>query len=401
MKNTIKLAVVAALALGTTSAFATNGDVMIGQGAKSRSMGGVGVAKSFGAESGIANPALLRSVKNKEFTGSLTVFMPDVSAKSNAFGATGTMTDSDADLSVIPELYYASRINEKLVYGVLVAGTAGMGTDYGDAPQANVNLMTTELALMKIAVPVSYTMDKLTLGIAPVLQYGTLDIRHTAPPGPAQNNNDSDVGYGFELGVAYDVSSALTLGAVYKSKIDMKYDNVLSRSIASFGLSTLITSGDNLNQPAEIGLGLAYTKGMHTIALDYKNIDWSGAAGYSDFAWDDQNVIALGYEYATDKWALRAGYNHGKSPMSNQAETGNSKGSGQNFFDLSGFPGIVEDHYTFGAGYNVSNDLSVDCAVVYAAETKESFTTAAYGAGSTVDVTHSQLGLTVAATYKF
>lgn len=30
MKKTIKLAVVAALALGATSAFATNGDIMIG-----------------------------------------------------------------------------------------------------------------------------------------------------------------------------------------------------------------------------------------------------------------------------------------------------------------------------------------------------------------------------------
>jgi len=48
MKKTIKLAVVAALALGATSAFATNGDVMIGQGAKSRAMGGVGIAKAFG-----------------------------------------------------------------------------------------------------------------------------------------------------------------------------------------------------------------------------------------------------------------------------------------------------------------------------------------------------------------
>ena len=46
MKRTIKLAVVAALALGTTSAFATNGDAMIGVGAKAIGMGGVGIGIS-------------------------------------------------------------------------------------------------------------------------------------------------------------------------------------------------------------------------------------------------------------------------------------------------------------------------------------------------------------------
>jgi len=41
MKKTIKLAVVAALALGATSAFATNGSNLIATGAKARGMGGL------------------------------------------------------------------------------------------------------------------------------------------------------------------------------------------------------------------------------------------------------------------------------------------------------------------------------------------------------------------------
>ena len=77
----------------------------------------------------------------------------------------------------------------------------------------------------------------------------------------------------------------------------------------------------------------------------------------------------------------------------------------KNFFNLSGFPAIVETHYTFGAGYNVSDALSMDVAVVYAAENTESFSinNAGFGtaAGDTIDTKHSQLGLTIAATYKF
>ncbi len=42
MKKTIKLAVVAALVLGATFAFATNGDNLIGYGTKARGMAGTG-----------------------------------------------------------------------------------------------------------------------------------------------------------------------------------------------------------------------------------------------------------------------------------------------------------------------------------------------------------------------
>ncbi|MDF1876029.1 outer membrane protein transport protein [Sulfurimonas sp. SAG-AH-194-I05] len=401
MNKKIKLALAVALALGTTSAFATNGDLMIGQGAESRAMGGVGIGKSFGASSILANPALISSVKNKEFTGAVTFFMPDVQAKSNAFGATGTTTDSDADLSIIPEVYYASRISDNLVYGIAIAGTAGMGTDYNDAPIANVNLMRTELALLKVSVPFAYTTNNLTMAIEPVLQYGTLAISHTAPPGPAQDNDGSDIGFGYELGLSYQATSALNLGLVYKSPISMSYKDVLSRSIASFNQTANITSGDKLEQPEEIGIGISYTSGSSTIALDYKTIAWGSADGYRDFGWDDQTVLSIGYEYATAKWALRAGYNHAKSPISEQAETGNGLGSTQNFFSLSGFPGIVESHYAFGGGYAYSDSIDIDVAFIIAAENKESFTTSAFGAGSTVDVIHSQQSLTLALTYKY
>lgn len=402
MKKTIKLAVVAALALGATSAFATNGDSMIGQAAQSRAMGGVGIAKSFGAASGLANPALLNSVKKSEMTAALTAFMPDVAARADYAGNSGTFTDSDADFSLIPEFFYATRSSNELVYGVTVAGTAGMGTDYDDnsAAQANVAGMQSELALLKIAVPVSYQMGALTLGVAPVLQYGTLAISNAA----ASKDSASDMTLGYEVGAAYDVTSDLTVGAVYKSKLHMQYENILSTSITNFGAAAFVTSGDNLDQPAEYGVGAAYSMGASTLAVDYKRIEWGSANGYKDFGWIDQDVYSVGYEYAGKDYAIRLGYNYAKSPIKEQ--TGNTHGDAViNFFNLSGFPGIVESHYTCGLGYNMSDDLSLDLAIIYAAEEKASFQVVSAGlgngAGSTADVKHSQLGATIAATYKF
>ena len=404
MKKTIKLAVVAALALGATSAFATNGALMIGQGAKSRSMGGVGIATAFGAQSAIANPANISSTKDTEATLAVTVFTPDVSFKSGYAGATGDYKKSGADLSVIPEIYYSKRLSDKLVIGLAVAGTAGMGVDYDNdivglgATSAGTDRMKTALSILKVVVPVSYSTGGLTLGAAGVLQYGTLELSHGTATGFLDKGESSDTGFGLELGATY-TTGGLTLGAVYKSKIAMTYNNTLSDSIDSF--SSTITSGDNLDQPEERGVGISYTMGANTIAVDYKNIVWSNASGYSDFGWEDQDVYSIGYEHATDSWVLRAGYNYAKSPISDLGVGGTDyQGSVKNFFNLNGFPGVVESHYTLGAGYNVTDSMSLNAAVVYAPEVTNTYATTT-NLGGEVSVKHSQTGVTMAATYTY
>jgi long-chain fatty acid transport protein len=129
MKKTIKLAVVAALALGATSAFATNGAALIGMGAEARGMDGVGIGMAHGAESALTNPALITSVEKTEISFGGTLFMPDVSYSSQG----GTSASSDADMSMIPEVSLATKINDNFYVGIGMWGTGGMGVDYRDA----------------------------------------------------------------------------------------------------------------------------------------------------------------------------------------------------------------------------------------------------------------------------
>ena len=437
MKKTIKLAAVAALALGATSAFATNGDVMIGQGAKSRSMGGVGIAQSFGAESGLANPAMISSVEKSEATLVVTAFAPSVSFNSDAAAVAqgGTNTnwgDSAANFSVIPEIAYATRLTDRTVIGLSMTGTAGMGTDYdgeafGTATDNGAFRMKTALSLLKVAVPVSYTVGGFTAGVAGILQYGSLQLSHmidTSNPGTPptaadfvllNNGASTDIGYGLEFGAAY-TTGGFTLGGVYKTKIGMTYENTLSASLNAFGGTAygLPGSGDNLDQPEERGVGISYTMGENTISADYKNIAWGDAAGYKDFGWENQDVYAVGYEYATKDFAVRLGYNYAKSPIVEQDGT-TYPGAVKNFFNLSGFPGIVETHYTIGGGYNISDALSLDGSFIYVPEATASFNTSGMTQGiiqgsggtptgseaSSANVKHSQMALTIAGTYKF
>ena len=396
MKKTIKLAVVAALALGATSVFATNGSNLIGLGAKARGMGGVGIGMSHGAESGLANGALITSVEGTEISFGGTIFMPNVSTNNG-----GGSDDSTANLSVIPEVSIASKINDNLNIGIGMWGTAGMGVDH--RTDASNMLIVTNLQLMQFGVPVAYTTNGVSVAITPVLQYGSLDINYKNGANPAAGAGVAqDLQFGYNLGLAYEISG-LTIGAMYKSQIDMDYKNVLSSTLSGFvGYSGTGTySNEKLSTPAEMGIGASYVFGESTVALDYKQIKWSSAKGYEDFAWNDQNIIAIGYEYATTDWAARIGYNYSTSPIEEQTP-GVLNGAGidggyVNMLNLLGFPAIIETHIAIGGSYNLNKTTSVDLAYVYAPEVTKNYST---GAG-TIETSHSQTSLSAQLTFVY
>lgn len=408
MKRTIKLAVAAAVALTSTAAFATNGDHLIGMGAKARGMGGVGIGMSHGAETALANPALITTVKGTEISFGGTVFMPDVETSMNGGYSS---TKSAADLSVIPEVAIAQNTGNGISWGIGMYGTAGMGTDYRSATelgqgQSNMN-MVTNLQLMQFAVPVAYKVGAFSVGIAPVLQYGSLDINYNVPMVDGSNGAivatgtdgvAQDFGMGYNIGAAYS-EEGLTVGASYKSAIDMVYKGQISKAAADFGL----TFSDHLEQPAEIGVGASYAFGGNTIAVDFKQIQWASAKGYKDFKWEDQNVYMIGYQYAQDAWALRAGYNYAKSPIKEQVVTSADMyaGSTLNTLNLLGFPAMVEQHYTIGGSYALNKATSVDLAYVYVPEAKETFAIMTSGGPSTITTKHSQDAASVQLNFAF
>ncbi|WP_345980053.1 outer membrane protein transport protein [Sulfurimonas sp. HSL3-2] len=407
MKKTIKLAVVAALALGTTSAFATNGSNLIGMGAKTRGMAGTGIGMSHGAESALVNPALITSVKGTEISFGGTLFMPNVK-NTNDLGAGGVSADSDAKMNVIPEVSLATKVNDNFYWGVGMWGTAGMGTDYRsskDIASGGTQMqMVTNLQLMQFGVPLAYTMEGVSVAITPVLQYGALDINYNSTGLPGGDKVGAgiaqDLKFGYNLGLSYQ-TSGITIGATYKSQIDMEYQGQLSNAMQAFGLTGY--TNDKLSTPAEIGAGVSYAFDGNTIAIDFKQIQWSKAKGYEDFKWDDQNVISVGYEYATADWAARIGYNYAKSPISEQSGFAGSltaPSSGLiNTFNLLGFPAIVESHYAIGGTYNFSTTTSLDLAFTYAPEVSNTYTN--FTTVTDITTKHSQTSASAQLNYAF
>lgn len=376
MNTTVKY--VTAVTAIATSLYATNGDNLIGMGAKTRAMAGTSLAISHGAESALSNPALITSVKKSEVSFGGTVMMPSVETNG---------VESDADLSVVPAIAIASNMGEGFYAGIGMWGTAGMGVDYRGTGE-NDN-MVTNLQLMQFGVPLAYKSGTFSAGITPILQYGALDVSYNNGTPSSTKGAAQDLAFGYNAGIACSLEN-VTVGAVYKSPIKMTYNGQISKLLSDYSVAG--TYGDTLEQPSEYGAGVSYRMGKSVIGFDYRRINWSDADGYKIFGWDDQDVYSIGYEHDAGKWAVRAGYNYAQSPISAQS-------SGTiNFLNLTGFPAIVESHYAIGGSFRFSERTSVDAAYTYAPEAKESY---ADGVGGTVTTKHSQSALSVQLTYNF
>jgi long-chain fatty acid transport protein len=355
--------------------FATNGDNLISIGPISRAMGGVGIAAPQDAISAVfANPAAMcfgPYCPGSEVNFAGSVFMPDAHASASLPGvlpppqsgksSTGNQ-HSDSDIFLIPAIGISSPITPDLRFGIAAYGVSGLGVDYRDNPvQTYTNFQS-----MKFAPNLAYMISpNFSVGLAVQIVYGALDL-----------GQGTSTGYtvGAQLGAIYK-TGPLSLGVVYTTPQEIKYDNVTD----FFGFAPSLRDL-KLQSPQVAGVGVAYEPipNVLLVEVDGKWINWGDATGYDDFNWKDQWVAALGVQYkATPKLALRAGVNYANNPLKNDSISMNPTDfvnvQGTNipqplyeYFRVTGFPAIEETHATVGLGYKIGKKVSVDVGYVHA-----------------------------------
>jgi long-chain fatty acid transport protein len=150
------------------------------------------------------------------------------------------------------------------------------------------------------------------------------------------------------------------------------------------------------------------------VGMDIRWINWKNAKGYKEFQWKDQWVIGLGGEFKpTQKLALRAGYNYGKSPIRGGVKDTTQNKTIPNFdpntkfsdfqiawFNLIGFPAITEHHITLGLGYEFTKNFGIDLAYKHAFNKKVSATDNA-NMGLFVEAQNAQNAISIGLNWKF
>lgn len=402
MKSMPKKAIAFAVAAGIAipmSASATNGYFLIGFGAKSRGMGGVGVAYAQDALAAASNPAGMADIDmdtmridvgGEFFSPPRAVLHDSATLPANV--------KSGSNLFLIPNMGGAYKFNRTITVGMAAIG-AGLGTRFDqtvrDANGVDVcndgdpgtngnnffnfncnasNTVGVSLMQMQMLPSIAYKINKqhalgasLAIGVQTFRAYGLQafdTLGFAASNGNLTNlGNDWSYGAGFRLGGLHKFfKGRLNLGWNYASRVYMtqfdKYRNLFAEQ------------GD-FDIPEHYTIGFAYMPNKKlTVAADIQRINFSDVKSVGNqgpnpadpnnffptgidvlglknglgFGWEDQTVYKLGVNYDYDKaWSVRAGVNYGKSPIPDS----------QVLFNMLA-PATVEWHLTFGASYRPS-----------------------------------------------
>lgn len=421
--NRLLAAAIVGLLSGSTSAFATNGSFMIGSGAGSIGMGGVGVTSPQDSMCVGGNPACLGEFIQPQFDMGAGLFRPPRSAALSTINGNGTYVDSEVNLYLMPSMGFVWPFDDQLTVGIAALPAGGGGVTFppgrGIGPTSPINnnffgsdnYVGTDLVQLIVPITAAYKVNETnTVGASIVparqrflaqglkFQFGgwSSDIEHMS-----DNGHDFANGLGARIGwMGYYFDRRVTLGATYATKVYMQKFEQYKGLFAERGSFDIPSN-------FAFGIGVKPVENL-TVALDWEKIQYSDVPAFANsgpdslglytpttcppcgpdslgnpqgagFGWKDQIVWKMGVAYKpNDNWTLRAGYNYGKMPIDKD----------QLLFSVLA-TATTEKHYTAGFTYNLGeqsilgfgSEGLLTFAWMYAPNTRVEGTTICTGAG--------------------
>ena len=391
---------IAAALLAPSIAHATLGMDLIGFGAKSRGMGGIGVAYAQDSLSMAYNPANAGKVGASRFDIGGELFHPKMSVKHNSnllpvedpsnTDSIG-IGDSRFEWFPMPFMGYAERLNEEVSWGVAVVG-AGLVTSYKQPTNTFFNFngiakdqVDIYLIRMLIMPTLAYEIDDdVTVGASLVIgiqgfkaqgleAFGDLGFSVADVEDMSSGSWGLSYGLGIKLGALWDVTDDITIGVSYAPRLNMsEFDEykglfaeqgdfdvaeeyalgvnfkINSKSNISFEISqvnyndikSVGNPGPNASDPSDFN---PLCPGVDTIDCKLGGDNGMG------FGWQNQTRYKIGGDYAySEKITLRAGWAYAKAPIE----------SDQVLFNLLA-PATVENNLTLGASYQYADDIEI------------------------------------------
>jgi len=375
------LATAVTAALLPAAAFATTGYFSHGYGMKAKSMGGVGIALPQDSLAAATNPAGMALIGNRMDLG-LDWFRPDRGAEivGNPM-LSGTYDGNGASDFLIPEFGFNRMLDPNLALGISVYGNGCMNTEYTTSPFAAIGGSSpagVDLSQLFIAPTIAWKTGGHAFGASLNLAYQRFQARglqpfamfSSDPANVTDRGYDTSTGWGVRVGWTGQVTPSVTLGATYQTKTQMgKFDKYKG----------LFAEQGGFDIPENYGVGVAWKAGSGlTLAADVQQINYGdvasvgnpvdclftgcqlGADNGAGFGWQNTTVYKIGASYEWSRsLTLRGGYVTLKQPIP----------ASQTLFNIVA-PGVVENHVTLGATWQVSNQSELTVGYMHAFENK-------------------------------
>jgi long-chain fatty acid transport protein len=418
LKTTLSLAVAMASTQIFASGFALNEQSISGMGTgfAGRSSSAEDASTVFG------NPAGMSRIKRQEVTGGLAAIDASSDIK-DAHGAhPGTNKGDMVPFTAVPMGYYVKPIDDHWAFGLGVYAPFGLITDYENGFQGAGFGSKSEVKVVTFQPTVSYAFnDKVSIGFGPTINRigGTLESDVPLFGDTHVKIKGDDVALGYNFGVLVQATDTTRVGLTYHSKVKYKIEGHTDISAGANSPSALLKSNrydaslkietpesvdfsvtQQLTDAWTLYAGSTWTRWSRLKDITVNNDGVTAAQGGAlspalfgtiteEQNWHDTWAYAIGTSYQLNKqWVLRTGLSFDQSPTNNLDRSPRIPTGDRTIFSL-------------GAGYNVTDDLTIDVAYSYLKEEAVKVDHSNLVDSYSAKYENSANGFGVGATYRF
>lgn len=329
-----------------------------------------GLGNAFAGGSAVAedastiffNPAGLTRLQGQQALVGAHLIMPvadfDDRGSTNAIGGrpSGRFSNDGGENGVVPNVYYTAEIAERLKFGLGIFAPFALSIRYDKSWIGRYHAVESEITTININPTLAYKVtDQLSIGagvsaqyvdvkISNAIDFGTLAFLSRIPgTSPSTRAFDGfskvkgdDWGYGYNLGLLYEITPDTRVGLAYRSKISntLEGDNDLTVPAAfarAFGPSRTRDAKADVSLPETVSLsGYHKLNEQWAIMADATWTHWSrfdelrikfddGAQTVQPENWRNTWRYSLGVSYAYNpEWTLRAGIAYDETPVPGQ-----------------------------------------------------------------------------------
>jgi long-chain fatty acid transport protein len=374
-----------------------------------------GLGRAFAGSAAVAddastiffNPAGLTYLSQSQINAGIHFLVPKADFDNNgsslppALGS-APISGSDSDggqNAIVPNFYYAHRLNDKTVLGIGVNAPFGLVTEYDDDWVGRYHAIKSDLKTINVNPSIAFkTSDKLSVGFGINVQYVELELTQAVDFGAAcaqaflgglpaaaacaspQNFDGKakleadDLSWGYNLGLIYQATPDIRFGLHYRSKISHTLDgdgefripnNSAVQTIAGLGGFDNGSVYGRTTFPETLSLAIHHQfNNKWALSADTTFTRWSRfekLAIRSDSVdklnstkaenWENSLRYAIGVDYKyNSKWQFRAGVAYEETPVPSAN------------FRTARIPDNDRKWFSLGSSYRLNEEFIIDTA---------------------------------------
>ena len=277
---------------------------------------GVGSAGSqaagFDASTATANPAAMTRLDRSQMEAGIMGLYVDsqFNVKNSSNGDNGG--GNAGYFSPVPTLNYVHSVSPDLKLGLGVGSYFGLGLNYSNEWAGKYYVQNASITTLAVNPTIGYKIaDWLSVGGGVSVVQGNLSERVAVntllEPGDGRLKYDaSDVGYGYNLGVLFELSPQTRVGVTYVSQVNLDFkDEMRFKNLDGTILGAALNASGlldaqlkiNMNIPAQLSVG-AYHALTDKLAL-VGTVNWQNWSrfGEPEIAVADSNTVTADLDY--------------------------------------------------------------------------------------------------------